>query len=183
MKLHIYEGGIRVAGILRWTGKIAPGQVSDEPVAGFDVLPTLCDLAGVTVPEELPLDGTSFKPLLHGQPFARKQPMYWHYYRALSLPCAALRDGDWKIVARWDGPHIYTEGGPRGRNVTPWTMNIIKTAQLNEFELYNLKNDLGEKHDVAADQPEVLERLKRSILARYKEVQEAGPVWKFDESN
>lgn len=180
MKLHIYEGGIRVPGILRWKGHVQPAQVSHEPVAGFDLLPTFCEMAGADLPDELPLDGQSLVPLLSGKNVKRTQPLYWHYYRSLSVPCAALRDGDWKIVARWDAPHIYTEGGPRGRNVTPWTMEVIKTAQLNEFELYNLKDDLAEEHDLAESQPEVLNRLKSSILARYKVVQEAGPVWEFE---
>ena len=90
MKLHIYEGGIRVPGIVRWKGRITPGQTSGQPVGGFDLLPTLCDLAGVKVPATIPLDGCSVEPLLHGQQIERPLPMFWHYYRSMSEPCAAL---------------------------------------------------------------------------------------------
>ncbi|MBD3675730.1 MAG: sulfatase-like hydrolase/transferase [Planctomycetaceae bacterium] len=179
MKLHIYEGGIRVAGIVRWKGKIASGQTSSQPVAGFDILPTFCDLGGADVPDNIPLDGCSFEPLLHGEKIVRPQPMFWHYYRALSEPCAALRDGDWKIVARWDAPHIYYANLPGGGNVTPTTMKIIKTAQLTEFELYNLKDDLAETKDLSTEHPDRLEKMKQAILARYAEVQKNGPTWTF----
>ena len=179
MKLHIYEGGIRVAGIVRWKGKVTPGQTSSEPVAAFDLLPTFCDLSGVSVPDEIPLDGCSIKPLLHGEPIHRPQPMFWHYYRSMSEPCAALRDGDWKIVARWDAPHIYKARLQGGNNVTPTTMEIIKTAKLTEFELYNLKDDLAEKQELSQQHPDMFESLKKKILKKYAEVQEHGPTWTF----
>jgi arylsulfatase A len=179
MKLHIYEGGIRVPGIVRWKGRITPGQTSGQPVGGFDLLPTLCDLAGVKVPATIPLDGCSVEPLLHGQQIERPLPMFWHYYRSMSEPCAAMREGNWKIVARWDAPHVYKARLPGGGNVTPTTMEIIKTAKLTEFELYNLKDDLAEKKDLSTTNPDILKRMKKQILARYNEVQESGPTWTF----
>jgi arylsulfatase A len=183
MKLHIYEGGIRVPGIARWPGKIEAGSVSNLPVAGFDVLPTLCELAGVELPDDLDPDGTSLVPLLSDQEVTRRRPMFWHYYRSLSEPCAALRDGDWKIVARWDAPHIYTANHPQGSNVTPWTQEQIKSARLNAFELYNLRTDPSETTDLAPSRPDVYARLRSAIVSRYEQVQQEGPEWELPDAN
>ncbi|HUG18643.1 MAG TPA: sulfatase [Planctomycetaceae bacterium] len=179
MKLHIYEGGIRVPGIARWPGKIEAGTVSDIPVAGFDLLPTFSELAEVAIPETLDPDGTSLVPLLKDQKLVRSRPMFWHYYRSLSVPCAALRDGDWKIVARWDAPHIYTARHPQGNNVTAWTQAQIKTAKLVEFELYNLRTDPSESNDLASSQPEILSKLRSAIVTRYAQMQQESPEWEF----
>ena len=67
-KGYMYEGGIRVPGIVRWPGQIEPGQVSDQPVCGVDLLPTLCELTGVPVPSDRVIDGASVLPLFDGEP-------------------------------------------------------------------------------------------------------------------
>lgn len=127
MKLHLYEGGYRVPGIVTGPGILA-GSESDQPAGLIDVLPTLCELAGAPVPAERPLDGASFAPLLHGKTIHRRQPLYWEYDRAIGGPWKiALRDGDWKLLA---------------------------TPDLTRFELYNLRQDLSEAHNLSAEEPE-----------------------------
>lgn len=177
MKLHIYEGGIRVPGIMRWTGMIEPGQVVETPVCGLDLLPTACELAGRPAPSDRALDGTSLVSLIEGEEFERTDPLFWHYYRAISPPRVALRDGDWKIVAHWDGPTIQEKRNSLGRNVSPQANALIKTAKLVRFELYNLSEDIGETTDVAAKHPEILSELKAKVVAKYREVQEESPNW------
>jgi arylsulfatase A len=176
MKLWLYEGGIRVPGILRWPGQIKPGQVVDEPICGVDVLPTLCELAGIPTPNDRVLDGTSFVPLLEGKPVVRSKPLFWHYYRALGEPKAALRQGEWMLLAHRAGP----EKG-LGRNVNPMSMQVIKEARLGKMELYHLGKDLSQKEDLAEKQPEKVKELSRLLIERHREVQKEGETWEFPE--
>jgi arylsulfatase A len=174
MKLHLYEGGIRVPGILRWPARIQAGQVSAEPVSAVDLLPTVCDLRGIPLPANRPIDGASIAPVFSGKPVERRVPLFWAYYRSLSLPKVAMRDGDWKLVAHWDGPE-----DPLGGNVNPQSMRLIKTARLTRFELYNLREDPGETRDLAASQPDRLKTLSQRLLDLYLEVQAEGVDWEF----
>ncbi len=150
MKLHMYEGGIRVPGILRWPGKTRPGQVCAEPVNGTDVLPTLCQIAGVDVPNDRPIDGAAFTPIFNGKPIERPVPLYWQYDRALGDPKIAMRQGDWKLLAH---------------------------ANLETFELYNLKGDLRETTDRAGRDPERVKAMARRLVALHDEIKAEGPKW------
>jgi arylsulfatase A len=174
MKLHIYEGGIRVPGILRWPAamKLKPGQIVNTPVSAVDLLPTLCELAGADVPNDRPIDGASFAPVFRGEAIARSTPLFWNYYRALSAPKVAMRDGDWKLVAHWDGPEK-----PISNNVDAKALKLIKSAKLTTFELYNLREDISEKTDLAAEQPKRVKQLADDLKRKYLEVQKEGPYW------
>jgi arylsulfatase A len=124
MKLSLYEGGIRVPGIARWPGKVKRGGTPSEPVCGVDLLPTLCEIAGVKPPADRPLDGASLVPLLSGQPVKRERPLYWQYDKATGDGWrVAIREGPWKLLA--------DEG----------------TAK---FALYNLADDPAERIDLSA---------------------------------
>ena len=151
MKLHMYEGGIRVPGIIRWPGKTRPGSICREPVNGTDILPSLCEMAGVKVPKDRPIDGTSFLPVLQGKKLKRKVPLYFRYDKALSKPfTVAMRQGDYKILAN--------------NNMT-------------KFELYNLRKDIAEQHNLVASDPERLEDMKRSLAKLHAEIDAEGPDW------
>ena len=91
MKLSMYEGGLRVPGIVRWPGKVKPGTESAEPVAFFDLMPTLCAAAGVAPPSGVSLDGVDVLPLLEGRPVERPVPLHWQYDNA--------QGGPWRIAA------------------------------------------------------------------------------------
>jgi len=173
MKLHLYDGGIRVPGIVRFPARLKAGQTSSTPVCSLDLLPTFCELAGIETPADRALDGTSFNALLDGKPVTRKTPLYWHYFRSIGAPKAALRDGDWMILGLWDGPATL---GP-GSSVHAGDTAIIKTAKLIDFELYNLTTDIGEQHNLAAKETERLTAMKTALLAKYAEVQQAGRAW------
>ena len=101
-KGSVYEGGIRVPGLLRWPGKTKPGSVSDEPICGVDFLPTVCAITGIEPPRDRVLDGASFLPVLSGGTVQRATPLYWHFNRAAGDPRVAMRIGDWKILATLD---------------------------------------------------------------------------------
>ncbi|MBI5684730.1 MAG: sulfatase-like hydrolase/transferase [Verrucomicrobia bacterium] len=171
-KGSLHEGGIRVPGIVRWPGKTRPGSVSDEPVCGVDFLPTACALAGIEPPRDRKLDGASFLPALDGKPVARSTPLYWHFNRASSDAKVTLRVGDWKILAMLD-----KQLSPRANDITDEDERAFKEAELTTFSLYNLRDDIGEKTDLAAKEPAKLAELKALLEAKYHEVRAESPVW------
>ena len=176
MKLWLYEGGIRVPGIVRWPGVVPEGCTSDVPVCGVDVLPTLCELAGCEPPAARPLDGTSLVPLMAGRPFEREVPLYWSYVNALGEPRAAMRIGDYMVLgARLEGPSTSTHR----LNINPRTMKLVKTETLGDFELYNVVEDVGQMHNLAKSEPERLRKYAERLVARHRAVQQEGPTWKF----
>jgi len=151
MKLHMYEGGIRVPGILSWPGIIVPGQVSDTPVSATDVLPTLCDLAGIPTPDDRPIDGTSLASFIRSGSITREIPLYWRYDIALSQPFGvAMRHNDFKILA---------------------------DPGLSVFELYNLRDDPEERFDLAAAAPDVLADMRNRLVPLHTEIDREGPEW------
>jgi hypothetical protein len=83
-----------------------------------------------------------------------------------------MRVGDYMILGKWDGPQL-----PPGAGVHHGDCEAIKSAKLVGFELYNLKSDLGQQTDLAATEPDKLQELSALLVAKYKEVQEQGPVW------
>ncbi|MFG1710543.1 arylsulfatase [Nonomuraea sp. M3C6] len=126
-KRDVYEGGIRVP-LIAWSPAL-PARVVKQPVASWDVLPTLADLAGVPVPANL--DGLSFRGLLTGRSAPKHDHLVWNRPRKAQ----ALRRGRWKLVRF--APHI-SGAGPDGR-----------------IELYDLATDPSERVDLAADRPDL----------------------------
>jgi arylsulfatase A len=172
MKLHLYEGGIRVPGIVRYPPRAKPGETVSEAVCSLDFLPTFCELAGVTLPENHLLDGAAFTPIFDGQPIERATPLFWHYFRSIGQPKAAMRVGDFLVLGHWDGPQF----GP-GSGVHKGDCEAIKAARLVKFELYNLKDDLAQTTDLAEQEPEKLKELSEQLVRKYDEVIAAGPLW------
>jgi arylsulfatase A len=171
-KGEVYEGGIRVPGLVRFPGRAPAGKQSDEPLALSDVLPTLCALAGVAPPADRPLDGADFSPIFAGRAIERKRPLYWQYNRAFSPPKVALRDGDWKLLARLSEPELKPAAGQR-----PGELEIQRAAELAAFELYNLADDPGETTDLATSRPEQLARMVALVKPIYREIRSAGTDW------
>jgi len=130
-KRALYEGGIRVPMIARWPDKIAPGSGSDLVSAFWDFLPTCCDLVGAMPPPEI--DGFSMLPTLLGRPDRQRRHrfLYWEFHEQGKKQ--AVRMGDWK------GARLRVAKNPDG-----------------PIELYNLKADLGETTDVAAEHPDIV---------------------------
>ena len=148
MKLHVTEAGYRVPAILRWPGHVQPGTVSTEPVCSVDLLPTFCAVAGVKLPEGRTLDGADLTPLFSGQPLKRPHPLYWQYDSAISKPwTVSLRDGAWKLLAN---------------------------ADLDRFALYKLTDDVGEKTDLASQEPDRVKRMAADLKRLHEEIKADG---------
>ncbi|MBS0209678.1 MAG: sulfatase-like hydrolase/transferase [Planctomycetes bacterium] len=171
-KGHVYEGGIRVPGIVQWRDKIKPGSTSDEPVCGIDLLPTVCAIAGVAAPADRVIDGQNVWPLLTGEKFAREKPLYWQYPLSQTPPTVALRAGDWKIVGQ-----VSERPTTLQPVVTEQSMHALKTAELAQCELYNLRDDRAETNDLGTMQPEQFAAMRALLEAKYKEVRAEMPVW------
>ena len=173
-KLQLWEGGIRVPFIVRWPGHTTPGSVSPEPVSGIDLLPTLCEVAEVSVPPTLALDGASLAPALTGNAMERSTPLFWHDYKAWGGPRVVLREGRFKLAAWWDGPEILRTDSATMR---PGDIELIRTAKLVRFALYDLETDPGERHDVTDRYPEVFAQMKTAMLEIYGEIQADVHPW------
>ncbi len=171
-KGHLYEGGIRVPGIIRWPGVIGAGTSSGVPVCGVDILPTLCELAGVEAPTDRVLDGVSLLPLFGGAEVERQRPLYWQFHFAGTAPDVAIRAGDWKLLATLDLPEFRP-----GADITVEMMTSLKSARPVSWELYHLGDDALEATDVAAAHPEVLSKLQEQLRRMHAEVTAESPVW------
>ncbi|MEP3481849.1 MAG: sulfatase-like hydrolase/transferase [Fuerstiella sp.] len=176
MKLHTHDGGIHVAGLLSWPGTVKGGQVIRQPVSALDLLPTMVDLAGASLPENRTFDGVSLATLLTmGQFPNRTKPLIWAYYNAINEAKVAMRFGSWKVLARLNGGQF-----PQLQNLTPKTKQQLEQATLTDFEIYNVDIDPGETQNLygrdqqsSKKQDELLQQLKLG----YAELLTNSPVW------
>ncbi|NKB90343.1 MAG: sulfatase-like hydrolase/transferase [Acidobacteria bacterium] len=141
-KHELYEGGIRVPAILRWPGTIGPGTASDAPIIGYDLMPTIAAATGVSMPDDRPIDGEDFGPLLRGDAWRRTAPLYWQFDDEQGFHYA-LRDGNWKLLADRD---------------------------LERIELYDLARNRFEVFDLAGAHPARASRMLDMLRDRANEV-------------
>ena len=137
-KRDLYEGGIRVPMIARWPGRIKAGSVSNHISAFWDFLPTCCELVGIETPKGT--DSISILPTLLGQPGKQKKHefLYWEFHEQGKKQ--AVRIDDWKGVR----------------------LNVAKNPD-GPIELYNLKDDNGEQKNLAMENTEVVEKIKKYL--------------------
>ncbi|KPK87852.1 MAG: hypothetical protein AMS27_01210 [Bacteroides sp. SM23_62_1] len=134
-KGNLYEGGIRVPFIARWPGEINAGVVSNHTGGFQDILPTILEIAGINVPEDI--DGLSMRnELTGGKEQAEHIYLYWEYRSGGGWQ--AVRSGNWKSVKK-------------GITADPDA----------PIELYDLETDFSEKYDVAAEYPEIIEDMRK----------------------
>lgn len=169
MKLWTTEAGFRVAGIMRWPGKIKAGQTVDHAVSALDFLPTFCDLAGTEPPRYLELDGANFLPALENKPIDRNKPLVWAYYNAINEHRVAMRDGQWKVLARLDLPKI--------QNLHTGNFESVLSAKLKDFEIYDLSKDIGETHNLAGKNKKLTAELTQKMELNYKALLNSYPAW------
>jgi arylsulfatase A len=167
MKLSLYEGGYRVPGMIRFPRRVKAGRSSSVPICSLDLLPTLCGLAGIRVPQRK-LDGADISAALDGKPVKRPRPLHWHYSNALDAPRASLREGDWKVLGIPSKPSGRAPGGGQSKP---------DDYDLARFELYNLRLDPGEKNDLAAKEPVKLAAMKKALLTAHEDVKADWPTW------
>ena len=148
-KQSMYEGGLRVPAAVVWPGVVESGSTSDYPALTMDIYPTLLDAAGVPVTHFI--DGRSFLPTLHG----KDQPWEERYL------FFSRREGG----LRYNGKTI--EAVRHG----PW--KLLQNSPFTPLELYNLEDDPLETTNLAADEPDVFNRLAAALRGY---LQEGGKV-------
>jgi len=148
-KASIYEGGSHVPCIMRWPGKIAAGKTNDGLMATIDLLPTFASMTGAKVPDDRAIDGVNqLNFILGNSKSARKTYLYnpgSASVQSTILQGNAIREGDWKLISPLK------------------VMNFLEDGGSGNWELYNLKEDIGEKKNLADQYPEKVERLKRLL--------------------
>lgn len=161
-KGSFYEGGIRIPLIVVYPGVIQKNISSDAIVSQIDLFPTLAEIANAKVPDSMIIDGISLKDLiLKNKNNTKNRSLYWHFPAYLeqgnnetkdvlfrSRPVSVIRRGDWKL---------------------------IQNLETNEFELYNLRNDIAEKYNVASKFKGKVKELKKCLAAWKRKVNACEP--------
>lgn len=155
----LYEGGVRVPYVFRWTGKIRAGTVCREPINSVDLYPTLLELAGAKPPGKHVLDGQSYVSLLtsDGNATLKREGIYWHFPGYLgasgdkwrTTPAGAIRSGDWKLLEFFEDNHL---------------------------ELYNLREDQGERTNLAEKMPEKTRALHAKLRTWREQIKAPMPT-------
>jgi arylsulfatase A-like enzyme len=134
IKRDLYEGGIRVPFIISWPGKIKYNTISNEAGTFWDLYATLSAMTGVKAPAAT--DGLSLTPVFFGKPMPEKHAyLYWEFHESGGRQ--AVRYGNWKGIR----------------------LNVNNDADA-PIELYNLQTDAAEQHNVAAQHPEIVNKIK-----------------------
>jgi len=151
-----YEGGVRIPLIIRWPGVTQPGSVNHSIVSTVDHYPAILEMTEQNPQPETHKDGVSYVPALKGEAFDRgpticDKPRF--SFVTMNIPNTSVRHGDWKLYRFWyDTPD----------------------GQSHRYELYNLKEDLGEKRNLATENPKKLKELSGQLDAFYEESKALG---------
>lgn len=144
----MYEGGTREPLVVRWPAVTPAGAVCHAPLTSPDFYPTLLEAAGLDLRPEQHADGVSFLPCLRGDASEARPPIFWHY------------------------PHYGNQGGTPGSSVRIGDWKLIEFFEDGRLELYNLAEDIGEDHDLAAERPLVAAEMHEQLV-RWRESVEA----------
>jgi arylsulfatase A-like enzyme len=143
----MWEGGIRVPGIIEWPARIRPA-VTDIPAGVVDIFPTLVELLQIQLKHPVPLDGLSLLPLMDGRMTARPQPLgFWQFA------------GDQRNLTPNSGPSAWIDN----------QYKLVKTKP-NTWELYDLVADRPESTNVATAHPAVVSRMKAQLQEWHQSV-------------
>ncbi|MFC5457780.1 sulfatase [Prosthecobacter fluviatilis] len=186
MKSAQWEGGYRVPMIARWPGQIPAGQVRDQLAITMDLFATVLDVTGAKMPDDRALDGRSLMPVLKS---AEAKPPHEYIFGHLNSKLGNVRDVRWKLHVL-PATQIKLKPGADGKWLDPRApdgvtilapyeqYNLDAFPGLNtgdaaaKMQLFDLQNDPGEQHDVAAKHPEEVKRL----MAVYEQMNKDVPV-------
>lgn len=156
-KATLWEGGVRVPCVVVWPGQAVPGSRCDALIDSCNFYPTLLEMLGLAPAEGQRFDGISFAPALRGQPFERG-PIFSYFPHALPVPdslrpAITVQDGEWKLY------RLFHNG----------------EAGAHEWRLYNLKDDEGERRNLASQHPERVAAMDARIEAFLQETRAITP--------
>jgi arylsulfatase A-like enzyme len=147
-----FEGGTRVPLIINWPQHIKPGMESNTPITSTDFYPTILELANIPLIPEQHCDGISFLPVLEAKENFKRGPMYWHF------------------------PHYGNQGGTPGSSIILDNYKLIRFYEDNHLELYNLKDDISEKNNLALKEPERTNLLNKTLKDWLMKVKARLPI-------
>lgn len=155
-KGSVFEGGVRVPCVIRWPNRIQSGQTCTAVASTLDIFPFIAELFD-REPEQV-LDGVSLAPLVFGE---RDHLHESYIYYGFDGKAAAIRMGDWKLI--YNVPVNASFNAEMGWNYTPETM---------QPELYNLRNDPGEKVNIAEQFPTRVVKMKKQASKRTARIEQ-----------
>lgn len=158
-KGSLFEGGVRIPSVMRWTGKINPGTTCDTPITSVDFLPTFAALAGAELPSTQPVDGVDISPLFLGKTIPERT-IYWHYPLYLRGPGLKIKLADGST---------YSWRGFPSTSMLRGNLKMIEFHESNTVGLYNLEDDPGEQNNLADDLPEMAARMRAEMDAWQKQ--------------
>ncbi|MDP0491595.1 MAG: sulfatase [Verrucomicrobiota bacterium JB023] len=160
-KTSTYEGGLRVPFIIRAPGRVPAGTTCDQVTATLDLLPTIMNLAGGSIPNDRVIDGLDITGLIHGTKEELDRPFFYYQHQSLR----AVRQGDWKLHL----PHSDLDKTKEG---TLWQNHVPKADRpyITEPTLYNLAEDIGETTNAADEHPDVVNRLMKQLEFAQKDI-------------
>ena len=167
MKRFTYEGGHRVPGIIRWPSAIQPGQRSDQLVNGTDYFPTICKIAGVTMPTDRVIDGVDAMPAFLNQPSSKEHTAIWllqlndDMYSA--MPSMSMRYKEYTLI-----------GHLPAKSDSVSLLNWMYQSKPAKFELYNIKKDMEQQFDISKKYPELLKKLMPMMTNLWVDIREDG---------
>lgn len=175
-KYGLWDGSIHVPGIVYWPAKIKPNTIIDTPAGAIDWLPTICEITGTPLPENLELDGQSHLPLLLGKQMQRRKPLQWHHYNTNSFhspnPNAVMRIGDFIICGFYD-----PKTQPKLASWKEAHLNLVKNGNLIHFQLFNIKTDPAQQHDLSEKEPVRYIRMKSQLITAHSDMQIQSMGW------
>jgi arylsulfatase A-like enzyme len=181
MKGQVYEGGLRVPGLLEWPDRIPAHRATGVPCVTSDIYPTLLEIVGVAMPNQPPLDGISLVPLIDGKMTARPKPIgFWdHAAGGHSTPSDKLMAEllEAQQAGREVDPHTFGKDagkitkqypldefpGHAARLDWPWKLHRIQKKGAPKVELYDLARDPYEKNDLADQQADRVKAMRAAL--------------------
>ena len=164
-----YVGGIRVPFCIRWPGVIKPGTSSDIPVTGIDFIPTFAEIASAELPDDQPVDGDSFVPLLQGKFFPVNRSLFFHF------PLYLGGGKHVNALPAYDGEKNYWRAVPL-TVIMKGDWKLIYYYEYERFDLFNLRDDHSEQHDLSSSKTDIAKELLRELKAWTREVRAPIPT-------
>jgi len=152
----LYEGGVRVPYIIKSPNLKNAGSVNNIPISSIDVMPTILSFANIDASDYDEIDGINLMPYLETDTWPQR-PLFWHY------------------------PHYANQGGNPGSAVRYGDYKLIDDFETGKKELYNLKDDIGETTDLAAENPQITAKLAKMLddwrQSAKAKMMEPNPAW------
>lgn len=144
-KRELYDGGTHTPMLLRWKGTVAPGSTTDLLSAFWDVMPTICDLAGAPIPDQT--DGISFAPTILGKKQVKHDYLYWEFNEHA----------------------IENISGPEYKQAVVFdNWKVVKYIDANIIEVFDLSKDQGEEWNLVDSQPKIVKKALGIMAKEHK---------------